>query len=226
MNIVRGTNDEVVLVNDDTEILEFIKNTYGEAPVLIKREGLSTLTMEKDVKPLEITEGYSGVPEHDNSNPTEFLEGEYRRQSLLISNLNGNENIQYRRDEPVVIDVESSGSNHSSNDTTAAAMQPEIVAEQGPSDSSSSSSSSSMTQEKFPISDLSRTNFEQTTQIKVRQSALEVVDDNFADRLFPESSDSTAYQNALHLKEGSVTCQSNDIDPEKPQVSLHDHAKL
>lgn len=220
VNIVRDTNDEVVLVNDDTEILEFIKNTYGEAPVLIKREareGLSTLTMEKDVKPLEITEGYSGVPEHDNSNPTVFLEGEYRRQSLLISNLNGNENIQYRRDEPVVIDVESSGSNHSSNDTTAAAMQPETVAEQGPSDSSSSSSSSSMTQEKFPISDLSRTNFEQTTQIEVRQSALEVVDDNFADRLFPDSSDSTAYQNALHLKEGSVTCLSNDIDPEKPQ---------
>ncbi|KAI8523623.1 hypothetical protein RHMOL_Rhmol13G0088500 [Rhododendron molle] len=220
LNTDCDTSDEVVFAYDDTEILEFIKNTYGEAPVLIKRqttEGPSTVTMENDEKPLEIIEGYSGVPEHDYSNPTECFEGEYRQQSSLTSNSIGNENIQDRRGEPVVIDVGFSGPIHSSNDTIASAMQPEIVAEQGPSDSSSSSSSTSVTQEKFPISEVSQLNFDQTPRIKVQEIASEVVDDNFADGLLPESSDLAASLNALHLKGGSVTCPSDDRDPEKPQ---------
>lgn len=224
MNNDCNTSDEVFFAYDDTEILEFIKNTYGEAPVLINREtteGPSTVTMENDEKPLEIIEGYSGVPEQDFANPTEFFEGEYRQQSSLTSN----SNIQDRRGEPVDIDFGSSGPIHSCNDTIALAMQPEIVAEQGPSDSSSSSSSTSVTQEKFPISEVSQLNFDQTTRIKVQEIASEVVDDNFADGLLPESSDLAVSLNALHLKEGSVTCLSDDRDPEKPQVSRHNHAK-
>ncbi|XP_058198900.1 uncharacterized protein LOC131314345 isoform X7 [Rhododendron vialii] len=220
LNTDCDASDEVVFAYDDTEILEFIKNTYGEAPVLIKREtteGPSTVTMENDEKPLEIIEGYSGDPEHDYSNPTEFFEGEYGQQSSLTSNSIGNENIQDRRGEPVVIDVGSSGPIHNSNDTIASTMQPEIVAEQGPSDSSSSSSSSSVTQEKFPISEVSQLNFDQTTRIKVQEIASEVVDDNFADGSLPESSDLAASLNALHLKERLVTCLSDDRDPEKPQ---------
>lgn len=178
----------------------------GGAPELIKREateGLSPFTMENDEKSLEVTEG------------------EYRQQSSQTSNSNGNENIQDRRGEPVIIDVGSSGPFHSSNDTIASTMEPEIVAEQGPSDSSSSSSSTSVTQEKLSISEVSLSNFDQTTRIKFQEIASEVVDDNFADRSLPESSDLTASLNVLRLKEGSITCLSDDRDPEKPQVSRH-----
>ncbi|GFZ19604.1 hypothetical protein Acr_28g0003090 [Actinidia rufa] len=56
-------NDQVVITIDDEDILEFIKDTYGEAHTLTKRdapEELSVLTTKNDVKQDEITEGNSG----------------------------------------------------------------------------------------------------------------------------------------------------------------------
>ncbi|KAL7173243.1 hypothetical protein ACSBR2_032667 [Camellia fascicularis] len=203
-DIIHGMNDQVVFAKDDREIMEFIKDTYGEAPILTKQEApedLSVRTMN-NTESAEITEGDYGLPESDHSDSTECIEGEFKRQSEQGSNLIGNKNIQDREDEQSVVDVGSFGYNWNSTDPIASVMQPEIIAKQGPPDSSLSLSPTSVTEGNVPISEVSLSDFDHTTQTKDHQLSADMVKNNFSDKLLPES---------------SILTVSNDRDLEKPQ---------
>ncbi|XP_028053319.1 uncharacterized protein LOC114257732 isoform X3 [Camellia sinensis] len=203
-DIIHDMNDQVVFAKDDREIMEFIKDTYGEAPILTKQEApedLSVRTMN-NTEPAEITEGDYGLPESDHSDSTECIEGEFKRQSEQGSNLIGNKNIQDREDEQSVVDVGSFGYNWNSTDPIASVMQPEIIAKEGPPDSSLSLSPTSVTEGNVPISEVSLSDFDHTTQTKDHQSSADMVENNFSDKLLPES---------------SILTVSNDRDLEKPQ---------
>ncbi|CAL5426825.1 unnamed protein product [Camellia sinensis] len=203
-DIIHDMNDQAVFAKDDREIMEFIKDTYGEAPILTKQEApedLSVRTMN-NTEPAEITEGDCGLPESDHSDSTECIEGEFKRQSEQGSNLIGNKNIQDREDEQSVVDVGSFGYNWNSTDPIASVMQPEIIAKEGPPDSSLSLSPTSVTEGNVPISEVSLSDFDHTTQTKDHQSSADMVENNFSDKLLPES---------------SILTVSNDRDLEKPQ---------
>ncbi|KAI7982465.1 hypothetical protein LOK49_LG15G01275 [Camellia lanceoleosa] len=203
-DIIHDMNDQVVFAKDDREIMEFIKDTYGEAPILTKQEApedLSARTMN-NTEPAEITEGDYGLPESDHSDSTECIEGEFKRKSEQGSNLIGNKNIQYREDEQSVVDVGSFGYNWNSTDPIASVMQPEIIAKEGPPDSSLSLSPTSVTEGDVPISEVSLSDFDHTTQTKDHQLSADMVKNNFSDKLLPES---------------SILTVSNDRDLEKPQ---------
>ncbi|XP_057483577.1 uncharacterized protein LOC130770233 isoform X2 [Actinidia eriantha] len=199
-------NDQVVITNDDEDILEFIKNTYGEAQTLTKREApeeLSVLITKNDVKQYEITEGNSGDLDNDHSNSPDYFDEEFKTPSVLCLDTTSH--------------VGSSRANLNSNDSVASVTQPEIVAEQGPNDASSSSSITSVTEEKAPISQASLPIYDQTTQTKVQQIGSEVVDDNFLERRLPKSSNLTVSHDTLHLTEDSATYLCGDRNPGKLQ---------
>ncbi|GFZ01635.1 glycosyl hydrolase family protein [Actinidia rufa] len=151
-------NDQVVITNDDEDILEFIKDTYGEAHTLTKRETpdeLSVLTTKSNVKQGEITEVNSGDLDNDHSNSPDYFDEEFKTPSVLGLDTTS--------------DSGSSGDNSNSNDSIASVTQPAIMTEQGPNDASSSSSSTSVTEKKAPISQASLPIYDQITHTKVQQ---------------------------------------------------------
>ncbi|GFZ01631.1 glycosyl hydrolase family protein [Actinidia rufa] len=201
-------NDQVVITNDDEEdILEFIKDTYGEAHTLTKRETpdeLSVLTTKSNVKQGEITEVNSGDLDNDHSNSPDYFDEEFKTPSVLGLDTTS--------------DSGSSGDNSNSNDSIASVTQPAIMTEQGPNDASSSSSSTSVTEKKAPISQASLPIYDQITHTKVQQIGAKVVDDNFLDRRLPESSNLTvSHDTLLHLTEDSATYLCDDRNPGKLQ---------
>ncbi|KAI8016685.1 hypothetical protein LOK49_LG05G01388 [Camellia lanceoleosa] len=161
VNIIYNMNDQVALTNDDKEIWGFIKDTYGEAPILIKREAprdLSVPNKKNDAKSTELIENNSGDPKNDHSKSTKYYEGELQNQSeqkhtAEDSNLIGNMNVQDRKDEQGVADIGSSRPNQNFDDPTISSIQLEMVVEQGPNNSSSSLSPISMTKDTLHLTE-------------------------------------------------------------------------
>lgn len=161
VNIIYNMNDHVALTNDDKEIRGFIKDTYGEAPILIKREAprdLSVPNKKNDAKSTELIENNSGDPKNDHSKSTKYYEGELQNQSEQKhtaegSNSIGNMNVQDRKDEQGVADIGSSRPNQNFDDPTISSIQLEMVVEQGPNNSSSSWSPISMTKDTLHLTE-------------------------------------------------------------------------
>ncbi|XP_028051174.1 uncharacterized protein LOC114255819 [Camellia sinensis] len=161
VNIIYNMNDQAALTNDDKEIWGFIKDTYGEAPILIKREAprdQSVPNKKNDAKFTELIENNSGDPKNDHSKSTKYYEGELQNQSeqkhtAEDSNLIGNMNVQDRKDEQGVADIGSSRPNQNFDDPTISSIQLEMVGEQGPNNSSSSLSPISMTKDTLHLTE-------------------------------------------------------------------------